>query len=334
MSTISVILPVYKVEKYIQRCVDSILGQTYTDFELILVDDGSPDNCGAICDEYAAKDNRVVVIHQENGGLSAARNAGIDWAFAYSDSQWLSFIDSDDWVHPEYLQRLLNTAEKNCADMSFCTLTAFMEDENGYQEIPFWGKPVACVRQGADILKEALSEKDGLLSGHHVIAWNKLYRKQLFQDLRYPVGQVHEDEAIAHRVLGCCGAVAATDDSLYYYRQHTNSIMSSHNSCYRSLCIALAYGDRMQYCHSKALGFSDAMFCQYWKTMIRHFYLFSKDAKCKKLKETANRQIRQLAQLCNLSNISRVKKVSIAVFCCMPYFISRLFDFSVKLRGG
>ena len=110
MPAISVIVPVYKVEKYIHRCVRSILGQTYADFELILVDDGSPDNCGVICDEYAAKDSRVVVIHQENGGLSAARNAGIDWVFANSDSQWLSFIDSDDWVHPEYLQRLLDAA--------------------------------------------------------------------------------------------------------------------------------------------------------------------------------------------------------------------------------
>ena len=103
MPIISVIVSVYKVEPYIRQCVDSILAQTFTDFELILVDDGSPDNCGAICDEYAAQDCRVRVIHQENGGLSAARNAGIDWAFANSDSQWLAFVDSDDWVHPDYL---------------------------------------------------------------------------------------------------------------------------------------------------------------------------------------------------------------------------------------
>ena len=103
MPQISVIVPVYKVEPYLRRCVDSILGQTFTDFELILVDDGSPDNCPAICDEYARKDTRVHVIHQENGGLSAARNAGIDWAFANSDSQWLTSVDSDEWVHPEML---------------------------------------------------------------------------------------------------------------------------------------------------------------------------------------------------------------------------------------
>ena len=95
---ISVIVPVYNVQQYLHRCVDSILGQTFTDFELILVDDGSPDGCPAICDEYAVKDSRIHVIHQENAGLSAARNTGIDWVLATSDSQWISFVDSDDFI--------------------------------------------------------------------------------------------------------------------------------------------------------------------------------------------------------------------------------------------
>jgi len=106
MPAISIIVPVYKVEAYLARCVDSILDQSFRDFELILVDDGSPDNCGAICEEYARKDSRIHVIHQENGGLSAARNAGIDWAFENSNSQWLTFVDSDDWLHREYLNVL------------------------------------------------------------------------------------------------------------------------------------------------------------------------------------------------------------------------------------
>lgn len=110
MPTISVIVPVYKVEPYLNRCVDSILRQTYQDFELILVDDGSPDRCGEICDEYARQDSRIHVIHKENGGLSDARNAGIDWVEANSDSRWLIFADSDDWVHPELLARLLDAA--------------------------------------------------------------------------------------------------------------------------------------------------------------------------------------------------------------------------------
>ena len=108
MPQISVIVPVYRVEAYLDRCVTSILNQTFRDLELILVDDGSPDNCGALCDAYGRADSRVRVIHQKNGGLSAARNAGIDWVFANSDSQWLTFIDSDDWVHPEMLRRLLD----------------------------------------------------------------------------------------------------------------------------------------------------------------------------------------------------------------------------------
>ena len=115
---ISVIVPVYKVEEYIYRCVDSILAQSFKDFELILVDDGSPDNCGKICDEYAQKDKRITVIHKENGGLSDARNTGIDWAL--KNSNWITFIDSDDWVHTDYLKNLYNAVKENNVDISVC----------------------------------------------------------------------------------------------------------------------------------------------------------------------------------------------------------------------
>ena len=122
MSTplISVILPIYKVEEYLDRCVQSIVNQTYTNLEIILVDDGSPDNCPAICDEYAQQDSRIRVIHKENGGLSSARNAGIDWAFENSNSQWLTFIDSDDWIHPQYLELLPSAVTDNNTDIGSC----------------------------------------------------------------------------------------------------------------------------------------------------------------------------------------------------------------------
>ena len=120
MANISVIVPVYKVEQFLSRCVDSILAQTYPDFEVILVDDGSPDNCGEICDGYARTDSRIHVIHQENGGLSAARNSGIDWTFENSDSRWLAFVDSDDWVHPDFLKVLYETAEQTLCKISAC----------------------------------------------------------------------------------------------------------------------------------------------------------------------------------------------------------------------
>ncbi len=120
MSKISVIIPVYNTEAYIQRCVDSILWQTLNDFELILVDDGSSDNCGSICDEYARQDNRIHVIHQKNKGLSAARNVGLDYVFEHFDSDWVSFIDSDDWVYPKYLESLIQAAIENNVQIAAC----------------------------------------------------------------------------------------------------------------------------------------------------------------------------------------------------------------------
>ena len=120
MPSISVIVPIYMVEPYLRRCVDSILAQTFPDFELILVDDGSPDNCGQICEEYARLDRRVLVIHQENRGLSAARNAGIDWVMANSDSSWITFVDSDDWIHPNMLKHLFELNRDHGTQISAC----------------------------------------------------------------------------------------------------------------------------------------------------------------------------------------------------------------------
>ena len=215
MQDISVIVPVYKVEPFLHRCVDSILAQTFTDFELILVDDGSPDNCGAICDEYAAKDARIHVIHQQNGGLSAARNAGIDWAFANSDSQWLSFIDSDDWVHPCFLEYLYRAAKESGTDVSAC---GFIRTEE----------------QGADNPLQAFAFSTEQWDrfyvnnwGVGVVAWNKLYAKELFEGLCYPVGRINEDEFLTYKILARAKTVAVVNAVLYYYFQNPSGIMKS-----------------------------------------------------------------------------------------------------------
>ena len=205
MPKISVIVPVYKVEKYIHRCVDSILGQTFRDFELILVDDGSPDNCGTICDEYAAKDNRVVVIHQQNSGLSAARNAGIDWSFANSDSQWLTFVDSDDWIHPQMLEHLLRAATDSDVSVSMCS---YCETEGAIN----WN-------MHTDTLAQVWPAEDLLL--HHLvnatIAWGKLYKKTCFDVIRYPIGKLHEDEFVTYRILFEQKTMAFLPMPLYAY---------------------------------------------------------------------------------------------------------------------
>ena len=211
MPKISVIVPVYRVEKYIHRCVDSILNQTFTDFELILVDDGSPDDCGAICDEYAAKDSRIVVIHQENGGLSAARNAGIDWAFANSDSEWLTFIDSDDWIHPQYLESLLKAVVEHDVKVSVC---AYAETEG---EDPEFDDPITWERW---IPEEFYVEHNV----NAIIACAKLYKKECFTGLRYPVGKIHEDEYLTHELLFQDSYIAVISRPLYYYFKNPQGI--------------------------------------------------------------------------------------------------------------
>lgn len=217
MPKISVIVPVYKVEKYIHRCVDSILGQTYTDFELILVDDGSPDNCSAICDEYAAKDSRVVVIHQQNGGLSAARNAGIDWAFANSNSQWLAFVDSDDWVHPQYLALLYSAAVNNNTLIAGCTIKKV--------ECFYITEPIDQPRTDVKKPEDIYVYQEGCSGGVFAVVY--LYQKSLFQGIRYPQGKIFEDRATTYKLLFQTDRIATVHEELYFYFYNPNSITNA-----------------------------------------------------------------------------------------------------------
>ena len=214
MPKITVIVPAYKVEPYLRRCVDSILNQTFTDFELILVDDGSPDGCGAICDEYI--DPRITVIHQSNGGLSAARNSGIDWAFACSDSEWLGFVDSDDWVHPQ-MYELLHRAACDCSvSLSVCDYQRTLERER-FAASSFLAP---AVYNGLDFFT---SDKNVIAT----VAWNKLYEKSLFNDYRYPVGKIHEDEFLTYILLYEAGNIAYVDEKLYFYFRNYSGITGS-----------------------------------------------------------------------------------------------------------
>ena len=220
MPLISVIVPVYKVEPYLQECVDSILNQTFKDFELILVDDGSPDNCPAICDDYAKKDNRVIAIHKENGGLSSARNAGLDYVFAKSNSEYISFVDSDDYVDKIFLEKLYNGIE-GC-DMCYCNYFS-LEDNVILQNLTITKKMIV----DNHLIWNVLNNTACL-----VVAWNKLYKKTIFQNIRYPVGVLQEDEYIIHKVLHTCSNICLIPDSLYYYRKRNNSIVAIKNHEY------------------------------------------------------------------------------------------------------
>lgn len=217
MALITVIVPVYKVENYLRECIDSILFQSFQDFELVLVDDGSPDSCPQICDTYAAKDPRVKVIHKQNEGPSGARNVGIDWAMENSKSEWIAFVDSDDCLHPDYLSILYKTAIKHSADLVICDFTGLNEnraaEEQGFFDL---------VTEDKHQIYECLC-----VNWHIISPCNKLYHKSIFDNLRFPPGKYHEDTFIIHRILWNSHRVAFIPDVLYYVRHHKNSIMTS-----------------------------------------------------------------------------------------------------------
>ena len=210
MDLISIIIPIYNVEKYIHRCVDSVINQTYQKLEIILVDDGSPDDCGKICDEYATKDNRIRVIHKENGGLSDARNHGIDSA----TGEWFFFLDSDDWIYPQTIEKLYDAAIKNDVSISICN---YSRTEG---ELP-----------SVDISEKAeLWTPKDLYLKHHVtstIACAKLYRKNCFKRIRYPVGKIHEDEFVTYKILFAQEKIAFIDQPYYAYFMNGEGIMRS-----------------------------------------------------------------------------------------------------------
>lgn len=219
MAKITVIVPVYKVEKYLRKCVDSILTQSFTDFDLILIDDGSPDGCPQICDEYARLDTRVRVVHKTNGGLSDARNAGIDWAMVHSSSEWLVFVDSDDFLHPEYLQVLYQTALNESAELVICDFCR-VDDEG----VPL--EDAHCFRELSTGDKNEVFQYFSQ-DWHIVSAWNKLYAKSIFSDLRFEFGKIHEDEYAIHHVLWNADKTVIIGKKLYYYRCRQNSIMAT-----------------------------------------------------------------------------------------------------------
>lgn len=208
MPVISVIVPVYRVEKYIRRCVDSILAQSFRDYELILVDDGSPDCSGAICDEYAARDPRIRVIHKENGGLSSARNAGIDAA----SGEYLFFMDSDDVIHPDTLRILYECIDKTGAEISVGEFTRFSE-EDAITFLP-WDENYTVLTN-----LEALNAFfDGRESLHSLVsACSKLIHRNMFGDIRFPVGRLFEDEFTTYKLYYHAANIAFCGATLYYY---------------------------------------------------------------------------------------------------------------------
>lgn len=210
MPEISIIVPVYKVEKYLDTCVRSILEQTFADFELILVDDGSPDRCGALCDAYAAEDERIIVIHKENGGLSSARNAGIEAA----RGNYIGFVDSDDSIAPDMYHFLYENMKKEQADLSMCGLFDVYAGREP-KRLPEYYRVMGPEEAVEMVLKAEIVS---------VTAVNKLYKKEIFCKLRFMEGRQAEDAFAAVDILMNCKKIVVSSRQKYYYVHRGGSI--------------------------------------------------------------------------------------------------------------
>ena len=218
---ISIIVPVYNVEKYLSRCVDSILAQTFRDFELILVDDGSTDNSAEICNKYAAKDSRIKVIHKENGGQSSARNNGLEIAIG----KYIGFVDSDDWISTDCFEYLYTLIEKFNADAVSADFVfayenkpvAFQKDKN----------PKEKIIAGADEILCYYLKQDKMHGKNDFAVWGKLFKRELFRGLRFPAGKIYEDNIINFKLFQKCARYAKSTKKIYAYFQRGISTTKS-----------------------------------------------------------------------------------------------------------
>lgn len=230
MELVSVIVPVYNVEKYIDKCVSSILGQSYTNLEVILVDDGATDSCPDKCDAWALKDERIKVVHKKNGGLSDARNAGMSIA----KGEYIAFVDSDDWLEQNFIQVLYEAILRNQCDVAECGVVFIGEDDVIQR--------MRCCESNAVLANDEALKRLVLEDGVYQTVWNKLYRAALIKELLFEKGKCHEDEFWTYQVFEKMNRMVILSDPLYFYLQRKQSIMGKGYSLKRLDGLEARYG--------------------------------------------------------------------------------------------
>ena len=320
MAEVSIIVPVYQVENYIRQCIDSILVQTFTDFELILVDDGSKDKSGQICDEYAVLDQRVKVIHKENGGLSDARNCGMDQAVG----NYFMFVDSDDYIAPTMLEYLYKALMNKEADIAVCNFLHFFEED---RKRDFSTNIQSEVLSGAEIF---YSRKNERVYGIWTVAWNKLYKRETLGNVRFRFGKYHEDEFWANDIYQMDIKVVTIPECLYYYRQRDNSIMGRKN-IKRDFDILEALQERI------AVYFMDERHAdQAYKVMIFSLEYLAESKKLITNKDEENqflqaeKKTKDMIKRLKKMNLSKIKRVSLVFIGMNPCLV---FAVGIKFRG-
>lgn len=309
---ISVIVPVYNVENYLRACVDSIIAQTYDNLEIILVDDGSPDNCPAICDEYAEKDSRIKVIHKENGGLSDARNAGL----SVMTGEYLMFVDSDDLLPKNAVSALYNLAVEYNSELVIGSHRKFV-DITDLNDSIIKSNTVSC-----------LSKKESIchMFQHGCASWGRLYRADIHKSITFPIGEINEDEAIVLKILDKCNSVIITDECVYHYRTRPESITTSSFSLkkldwYRH-CKANLEWIREHYPELENLAAARYRGCLMW-TLTE---IALSDVSCPEEQRDMISELHNKRRFfLNISFDSAKEKIRFLMLSCLPFSIYRAF---------
>lgn len=234
MDKISIIIPVYNVSKYLETCLESVINQSYQDLEILLIDDGSTDNSGKICEVYSEKFANVYTYHKKNGGLSDARNFGL----TKCTGSYIYFLDSDDWIRGNTIEILYNLMKEYKADISESQYEKVLDENHKYT---YDEKIKINVYTGLEASYNLRSYKE-----NQVVSWNKLYKKELFDNIKFPFGKYHEDEFTTYKLLLICNKVVVTNQKLYFYRQTPNSIINKEYSMKR-LDIFEAYEESINF---------------------------------------------------------------------------------------
>jgi len=323
MNLVSIIVPVYNVENYLARCIDSILKQSYNNLQIILVDDGSIDKSAVICDKYADRDSRILVIHKTNGGVSEARNIGIDNA----KGDYICFIDSDDFVCETYVEDLLSVALKYNADISMCLFEKGNKDR--FNDFTKENQVNIMVLTNLDALEKLY---DKVLNVNMVVLWNKLYSTKLFDNIRFPVGKLHEDEFIIPKLLLRSNKIIINKYN-YYYFQSPNSIMRSDFKISRLDAIE-AYEERIILLRQNNLGkLANKAFNVYIYLLITYICILD-SSKNKKYREINVELMKKLKakgkKAFTLNEVSIKLKMQMLIFYLSPKLLIFIRNFYKK----
>ena len=276
--TVSVIIPVYQVEKYLDKCIASVVGQTYQNLQIILIDDGSTDRSPAICDGWKERDPRITVIHQQNGGLSVARNEGLKIA----TGEFIGFVDSDDWIEPNMVETLLAAMQETAADIAVGGFEVFTEDS---KSIPY--AKSKSTKRSLCSTEEALKRLLLLRGFIRNFVWNKLYRRTVLSGVAFPEGRLYEDVTWTAQVIGNAKSLVCVDQIFYYYLHRPDSLSHDDRQFIRRLQDELELTEqRLDYIHRHypsldkfAILRLHNLICRYYIDICLHFRNLDSDHK-------------------------------------------------------